>query len=68
MRDAGGRIIHWFGTLSDIDEKKWTEAESQVAFEAAEETNGAGDQFLSILSRELRNPFNPILLVARSAR
>ncbi|HEX8494060.1 MAG TPA: PAS domain S-box protein [Pyrinomonadaceae bacterium] len=54
MRDHEGRIIRWFGTITDIDDQKRAE-------EAAQETNRAKDNFLATLSHELRTPLTPII-------
>jgi PAS domain S-box-containing protein len=54
MRDAEGRIVKWFGTSTDIDDRKRAE-------EAAQESNRAKDNFLATLSHELRTPLTPII-------
>ncbi|HUY89466.1 MAG TPA: ATP-binding protein [Pirellulales bacterium] len=48
-RDAAGRIIRWFGTLTDIHELKQAQA-------ALEESSRRKDEFLAMLGHELRNP------------
>ena len=48
-RDASGRIIRWFGTLTDIHELKQAQA-------ALEESSRRKDEFLAMLGHELRNP------------
>ncbi len=53
VRDAEGRVARWFGTATDIHELKQTQ-------EAMKETARLKDEFLAMLSHELRNPLAPI--------
>jgi PAS domain S-box-containing protein len=68
LKDEQGQVIKWFGTATDIEDQKQIEQQrtlilqqEQKAREAAEKANRIKDEFLAVLSHELRSPLNPIL-------
>ena len=53
IKDDNGRITRWFGTCTDIHDQV-------LARELLEQDARAKDEFLAVLSHELRNPLAPI--------
>jgi two-component system, chemotaxis family, CheB/CheR fusion protein len=68
LRDAEGKMIGAVHVSRDITERKRFEKNMRLAREAAEAANRAKDEFLAVLSHELRNPLNPVLATATMLR
>ncbi|MDM9381219.1 PAS domain S-box protein [Chlorogloeopsis sp. ULAP01] len=59
--DQMGNLVSIEGALFDITIRKQIEKRERAAREQAEATNRIKDEFLAVLSHELRSPLNPIL-------
>jgi len=57
---AEGEISEWFGAAYNITERKRAEEELRLANERLREVDRARNDFLAVLSHELRNPLAPI--------
>jgi len=59
-RDAGGKIVNWFGTYTDIHEQKLSEDTLRATTDAVRRENEQKDEFLALVSHELRTPLNAV--------
>jgi PAS domain S-box-containing protein len=57
---ADGRLMHYVGCSFDINEIKENIVELDAAHGALREADRKKDEFLAVLSHELRNPLNPV--------
>ncbi|ACG71637.1 multi-sensor signal transduction histidine kinase [Anaeromyxobacter sp. K] len=60
LREAGGRVVKWFGTFTDIEAQKEVERHKSEAI-------AARDVFLSVASHELKTPVTAALLQTQQA-
>jgi len=61
MRDAGGSIVIWVGSSTDIDDRKSVEETLVRQYRESETLSRAKDEFLATSSHELRTPLTSIL-------
>ena len=60
QRGDDGSILRWFGTNTDIEDRRQAEVELERLTREATEANRAKSDFLAAMSHELRTPLNAI--------
>ncbi|RYU80258.1 PAS domain-containing sensor histidine kinase [Hymenobacter persicinus] len=58
MRDAGGHVVKWFGTSTDIDDFKTVQQRLEQQNAALTHTNQDLDNFVYTASHDLKQPIN----------
>jgi len=58
--DKGGSLLGGFGTVQDITHRKQAEKALEEANQQLQDADRRKDEFLAVLSHELRNPLAPI--------
>jgi PAS domain S-box-containing protein len=68
LSSASGERAHLLALVTDVTERRRSEAAVEQARDAAEAANRSKDRFLAVLSHELRTPLTPVLMTAAALR
>jgi len=61
QRDPQGQVVRWFGTTTDIDERKTPQEQLLQARDAAQAAALTKSRFLASMSHEIRTPLSGVL-------
>ena len=64
VKDAEGRVVRWIGVAIDIDDRKRVETERERLVARLTDADRRKDEFLAVLSHELRNPLASLAAAA----
>lgn len=62
LHDGEGNVLRWFGTTTDIDEKKRGEQERERLLAELQQAVRVRDDFLSVAGHELKTPLAALML------
>ena len=67
LKDSSGQIVRWFGTNTNVDERRRASVEREVLLAEVQRVLALRDEFLAIAAHELRTPLTALQLQVQGA-